>query len=43
MAKFGRFLGYAKRSASEVQSQLYTAFDQKCIPNKFFNEAYEKA
>jgi four helix bundle protein len=42
-AEFVRFLGYARRSPSETQSQLYTAFDQKYIPEIKFNAAHEKA
>ena len=42
-AELIRFLGYARRSASETQSQLYTAFDQKYIPEIKFNDSYEKA
>ena len=32
--EFVRFFGYARRSVSEVQSQLYTALDQKYIDEK---------
>ena len=42
-AEFVRFLGYARRSASEVQSQLYTALDQKYISQETFNSTYKKA
>lgn len=41
--EFIRFLRLAFRSASEVQSQLYTALDQKYITNDVFNAVYEKA
>ena len=37
---FLQFLGYARRSASEVQSQLYAALDQEYISKKQFDEAY---
>lgn len=42
-SEFVRFLGYARRSASETQSQLYTARDQKYISDDQFQAAYEKA
>ena len=42
-ADFIRFLGYARRSASEVQSQLYTALDQQYISQDIFNTTYQKA
>jgi four helix bundle protein len=35
-AEFIRFLRYAKRSCTEVQSQLYVALDQKYITNSEF-------
>jgi len=38
--EFTRFLRYAKRSCSEVQSQLYMALDQNYINQKEFDEAY---
>jgi four helix bundle protein len=41
-AEFARFLGYAKRSATELQSQLYVALDQEYINNRVFEELYEK-
>ena len=42
-AEFSRFLQYAKRSCSEVQSQLYIAVDQGyCEPSRF-DELYEQA
>ena len=34
--EFVRFLGYAKRSCSEVQSQLYVAVDNEYISNDDF-------
>lgn len=42
-AEFVRFLGYARRSASETQSALYTALDQKYINKEQFDLAYEKS
>ena len=42
-SEFVRFLGYARRSVSEVQSQLYTALDQKYIDEKEFKTIYDKA
>jgi four helix bundle protein len=42
-AEFVRFLGYARRSASETQSALYTALDQKYISKEQFDIAYEKS
>lgn len=41
--EFIRFLIYARRSSSEVQSHLYVALDQKYISQESFKEAYEKA
>jgi four helix bundle protein len=40
--EFIKFLNYSKRSASEVQSHLYTALDQKYISSEKFTEIYEK-
>ena len=40
---FIRFLGYAKRSCTEVQSELYIALDEKYISAEAFSEAYELA
>lgn len=40
---FARFLGYAQRSCSEVQSQLYVAIDQEYIDRSEFKRIYEKA
>ena len=40
---FVRFLGYAKRSCTEVQSQLYVARDQEYIDEMTFNELYRMA
>jgi len=42
-ADFIRFLIYSRRSASEVQSHLYVAIDQKYITKGKFDEIYEKA
>lgn len=42
-AEFLRFLRYAKRSCSEVQSELYIALDQKYISDAEFQEVYEHA
>jgi four helix bundle protein len=40
---FVRFLGYAKRSCTELQSELYVAFDQSYIDQASFDELYEAA
>jgi four helix bundle protein len=40
---FIRFLGYAQRSCTEVQSELYVALDEKYISTDDFNETYELA
>ena len=42
-ADFVRFLGYARRSTSESQSQLYAALDQEYISSEKFDEIYSKA
>jgi len=42
-AEFIRFLGYARRSVSETQSQLYTALDQGYLSSNQFDEIYTKA
>jgi four helix bundle protein len=42
-ADFVRFLGYARRSVSETQLQLYAALDQDYISSEKFNEIYSKA
>ena len=42
-AEFIRFLRYAKRSCSEVQSELYIALDEKYINENEFNKVYEQA
>ncbi len=41
--EFIRFLRYAKRSCTEVQSELYVALDEKYIPSDEFKETYELA
>jgi four helix bundle protein len=41
--EFIRFLRYAKRSCTEVQSELYVALDQNYITEAEFQEAYEHA
>ena len=41
--EFVRFLRYAKRSCSEVQSQLYLAKDEAYIENNEFEHAYDLA
>lgn len=40
-SEFIRFLSYSFRSASEVQSQLYTALDQHYIEDTQFQIAYD--
>jgi four helix bundle protein len=42
-AEFLRFLRYAKRSCSEVQSELYVALDQKYIADAEFREVFDQA
>ena len=39
--EFVRFLRYAKRSCTEVQSELYVALDHKYITNKEFQDVYD--
>jgi len=41
--EFIRFLGYAQRSCSEVQSQLYHALDRSHIVQEEFDKLYEQA
>ncbi len=41
--EFIRFLGYARRSASECQSQLYIALDQNYISQEQFQSIFDKA
>jgi four helix bundle protein len=40
---FARFLGYARRSAVEVQSMLYAAVDLCYITSQTFDALYEQA
>ena len=42
-AEFVRFLRYAKRSCTEVQSQLYVALDEEYISANEFGDVYEQA
>jgi len=42
-AEFIRFLRYAKRSCSEVQSELYVALDEKYLTPSEFQSVYEQA
>jgi four helix bundle protein len=42
-AEFIRFLGYARRSASEVQSHLYIALDRGYVTEQAFKPIYQKA
>lgn len=42
-AEFVRFLKYARRSASEVQSETYLALDRKYVDNQVFQRIYDKA
>ncbi len=42
-AEFVKFLRYAQRSASEVQSELYVALDQTYISEEKFRELYDLA
>ncbi|MGB2867450.1 MAG: four helix bundle protein [Bacteroidota bacterium] len=39
-AEFVKFLNYARRSASEVKSQLYLALDQEYVSNREFAELF---
>jgi four helix bundle protein len=41
--EFVRFLRYAKRSCSEVQSELYMAVDQQYITKAEFQDVYDHA
>jgi four helix bundle protein len=41
--EFVRFLRYAKRSCTEVQSELYLALDQQYITNAEFQDVYDHA
>lgn len=40
-AEFKRFLRYAQRSCSEVQSQLYVALDQGYVNQDSFDQLFE--
>ena len=42
-AEFTRFLRYAKRSCTEVQSELYVALDNGYITQVQFEDVYEQA
>ena len=42
-AEFIRFLGYARRSASEVQSHLHIALDRDYVTEQEFEPIYQKA
>jgi four helix bundle protein len=42
-AEFIRFLRYAKRSCTEVQSELYVALDEEYIDANEFKDVYEQA
>ncbi len=41
--EFVKFLGYARRSATELQSHLYVALDQKYIEEREFTILYGEA
>ena len=41
--EFVRFLRYAKRSCTEVQSELYVALNQQYITNQEFRDVYDHA
>ena len=42
-AEFIKFLGYARRSASEVQTCLYVSLDSSSITQSQFDEGYRQA
>jgi len=42
-AEFIRFLSYAQRSCSELQSEFYVALDQEYITKEEFDEIYSLA
>lgn len=41
--EFVVFLKYARRSASEIQSEIYLALDRKYVDETAFNQIYDKA
>ena len=41
--EFARFLQYALRSATEVQSLLYVALDRKLVSSEGFRQVYDQA
>ena len=41
--EFIRFLRYAKRSCTEVQSELYVALDQQYVTSQEFQDVYDHA
>lgn len=41
--EFVVFLKYARRSASEIQSEIYLALDRKYIDKAAFEQIYDKA
>jgi four helix bundle protein len=41
--EFAVFLKYARRSASEVQSEIYLALDRKYVDEPTFKQIYDKA
>ena len=41
-AEFMRFLRYAKRSCTEVQSESYVALDEEYIASSEFEDVYEQ-
>lgn len=41
--EFVVFLKYARRSASEIQSQIYLALDRKYVDESDFKQIYDKA
>ena len=41
-AEFIRFLNYAKRSCTEVQSELYVALDSRHLAQLQFNTLYDQ-
>jgi four helix bundle protein len=42
-SEFAKFLRYAQRSCTEVQSQLYVALDRKYVTQPQFDSLYEQA